>query len=395
MKDVDKQHFFEILNKYRLGKASNEEKKFLETWYEVFEVSEDFVVDEGEMNAIWHRVKHNVDVEIEVYEKETKHLKMRKILQSFSVAAAILLVLAFGAYFLKKRTTVPKGEFMAQHDVIAPAANKAVLVLANGSRILLEDAAKGEIAKQQGISITKTADGEIVYTVLENGNINDQETALLNTISTPRGGQCRVILPDGTKVWVNSASSLSYPAAFKGQERLVELNGEAYFEVAKNKEMPFRVKTKIQTVEVLGTHFNINSYDDEPSIKTTLLEGSVKVLTGKNETFISPGQQAIVERQGGKITKDQEINIDKVVAWKNGIFSFENDDLKSIMRQISRWYDVEVIYSGDFPEDKFFGDISRTSNLSQVFKILELNNVHFDVKGKTIRVSEGQRSTSN
>jgi len=208
-----------------------------------------------------------------------------------------------------------------------------------------------------------------------------------NTVSTPKGGQYRIILPDGTNVWLNAASSISYPTVFKGAERLVTLNGEGYFEVTKNKAMPFRVKSAMQTIEVLGTHFNINAYTDETRVKTTLLEGSVKVISATRSTFITPGEQAAISRAGNGIISKQRVNVDKEVAWKNGVFSFADEDIRAVMRQVSRWYDIDVVYEGDIPDEKFFGEISRSSNLGDVFRILELNNMKFAVEGKTIKVS--------
>jgi transmembrane sensor len=267
-------------------------------------------------------------------------------------------------------------------ETIIPGGNKAVLTLASGQKIILNDAATGEIARQSGISITKTDDGQIVYSIAaEDGEI------LQNTISTPKGGQYRVILPDGTNVLLNAASSLIYPTAFRGAERLVQLNGEAYFEVAKNKNMPFRVKSGQQTVEVLGTHFNINAYEDENSIKTTLVEGAVKVSSSSGSSLIAPGQQAVFSREGNGAIFRRNVNIDKEIAWKDGMFSFENDDVKSVMRSIARWYNVDVSYKGDMSDIVFSGEIFRTAKLSEVFKILELNNVELDVQGKTIIVS--------
>jgi ferric-dicitrate binding protein FerR (iron transport regulator) len=263
------------------------------------------------------------------------------------------------------------------------------LTLAGGRKIVLNDAATGEIARQSGITITKTDDGQIVYSVAaEDGQI------LQNTISTPRGGQYRVILPDGTNVLLNAASSLVYPTAFKGVERLVQLNGEAYFEVAKNKNMPFRVKSGGQTVEVLGTHFNINAYEDENSIKTTLVEGAVKVSSSIGSSLIVPGQQAVLSREGNGAIFRRNVNIDKEIAWKDGMFSFENDDVKSVMRSIARWYNVDVSYKGDLSDIVFSGEIFRTAKLSEVFEILKLNNVQLDVQGKTIIVSYNGETVS-
>ena len=203
-----------------------------------------------------------------------------------------------------------------------------------------------------------------------------------------------MVLSDGTKVWLNAMSSLRYPATFRGRERNVELTGEAYFEVAKNKEMPFRVKSGIQTVRVLGTHFNVNAYADEADIKTTLLEGSVEVSAAANKQLIAPGQQSVFEMQKGALYK-LNIDADKEIAWKNGVFQFDGDDIKTIMRQVSRWYNIDVAYSGEIPAVKFFGGISRGSKLSDVLKILELNEMHFERRGSSILVSYAPHQKQN
>ncbi|WP_449437215.1 FecR family protein [Pedobacter steynii] len=196
-----------------------------------------------------------------------------------------------------------------------------------------------------------------------------------------------MVLSDGSRVKLNAASSLSFPSSFKGTERVVDLEGEAYFEVAKNIQHPFKVISGSQTVEVMGTHFNVEAYAEESEIKTTLLEGAVKVAVGKNHTVMSPGEQALVSRENvGYITKT-EVNLDKETAWINDLFIFDGDNLKSVMSEISRWYNITIVYTGPIPDKKFFGGISRNSKLSEVFKILELNQVKLRLKGKTVYVS--------
>ena len=268
---------------------------------------------------------------------------------------------------------------------IQPGGNKAILTLSNGQKITLDDAKQGQISNQSGISITKTADGQIVYQIAE--NLDQQEDEAMNTISTPNGGQYTIILSDGSKIKLNAASSFSFPTAFKGNKRTVRLNGEAYFEVAKRTEQRFEVQSGMQTVEVMGTHFNVDAYEDEKEIKTTLLEGSVKIATTAASLMIRPGEQAIIDRNDPAKINKTEVDTDRAVSWINDVFTFEGDDLKSIMREVSRWYNVSTVYEGVIPDKKFYGEISRKSKLSEVFKILELNNVHFEIKGKTINIS--------
>lgn len=397
MKGFNKELFLEILERYNSGKATREEVQYLEAYYNLFEINDDFLNDDNE-KSIKETIKLSVDHAINVYEGIAKGagtnagiFKMSFL--RYAAAAMALIMLSIGTYFILRNGN-DTSQQLAVHHELSPGTNKAILTLANGKKIVLDKSANGEIAKQPGISIANTPDGQIVYTVIPtNDNPANGMDISSNTISTPKGGQYQVVLSDGTRVWLNSASSISYPTIFSKEERLVELNGEAYFEVAKNKKVPFRVKNRTQIIEVLGTHFNVNSYTDEPVMRTTLLEGSVKISTGNDQAILVPGQQARVNKSGTDVSVESNINTDKVVAWKNGVFSFENDDLKSVMRQITRWYDVNVVYSGPLPNEKFFGEISRNSNLSEVFKILELNNVHFDVVGKTIKVSVNPSGT--
>ncbi|RZJ92246.1 MAG: FecR family protein, partial [Chryseobacterium sp.] len=269
---------------------------------------------------------------------------------------------------------------------INPAGNKAYLTLGNGKRIALTDASNGTIAEQTNVQITKTADGQLVYTIAENKSGSSSQLEY-NTIETPNGGRYEIALPDGTHVWMNAASSLKYPASFASlKERRVELQGEAYFQVAKDKQHPFIVKTAQQEVKVLGTHFNINSYADEPEVKTTLLEGSINVsdLKSKSSKILKPGQQAIAKDRDLKVGV---ADVDQAMSWKNGDFVFVGEDLKAVMRQIARWYDVEIEYQGDINSSGVVSTISRTKKLSQVLKALQINQgIHFKVEGRRVLV---------
>jgi transmembrane sensor len=385
MDEANKQYFLQILTKYRLGEATQEEIKFLEAYYNLFDLTDGLITDENEADYLHLKdaIKANVDRQISEYEKKPVSMPSRSGWVRYAVAASILLFISVGAYFFVQHNSKADNLAAGTYKGIVPGTNKATLTLANGTTILLDDAGKGQIAKQAGVKISKTADGQIVYQAEATG----QEQAVQNTVTTPKGGQYRIILPDGTNVWLNAASSISYPTLFKGAGRVVTLNGEGYFEVAKNKAMPFRVKSGIQTIEVLGTHFNINAYTDETLVKTTLLEGSVKVISATNSTLIVPGEQAAISWAGNGAISKQQVNVEKEVAWKNGVFSFADEDIREVMRQVSRWYDIDVFYEGDIPNEKFFGEISRSSNLADVFKILELNNMKFAVEGKTVKVS--------
>ncbi|SJN44620.1 putative anti-sigma factor [Sphingobacterium faecium PCAi_F2.5] len=309
-----------------------------------------------------------------------------KLWPSVAVAASFFTVLGLSLYFYSSKS--PDKVELANVAVadINPAGNKAYLTLGNGKRIALTDASNGTIAEQTNVQITKTADGQLVYTIAENKS-GSSSPLEYNTIETPNGGRYEIALPDGTHVWMNAASSLKYPASFASLKvRRVELHGEAYFQVAKDKQHPFIVKTAQQEVKVLGTHFNINSYADEPEVKTTLLEGSVNVLNLKNNSskILRPGQQAIVTED---VLKVGDADVDQSMSWKNGDFVFVGEDLKAVMRQVARWYDVEIEYQGNINSSGVVSTISRTKKLSQVLKALQINQgIHFKVEGRRVLV---------
>jgi len=306
----------------------------------------------------------------------------------FRLAAAAVFVLAvIGVYLLVNQQPVelPVANNQHQTNDILPGGNKAVLTLSNRSDINLENVSNGTIVTEGGTKISKLNDGQLVYNILE----EKPTQVLYNTVTTPRGGQYQLLLSDGSKVWLNSASSIRFPVSFTGNIRRIEVTGEAYFEVAKDPFIPFKVDVDGKNeVEVLGTHFNINSYADEGSIKTTLLEGSVKVTslkTGESK-LITPGQQAQLNTNGQIAIN--KADLDKVMAWKNGYFNFDGADTRMVMQLISRWYDVDVVYEGDIPQKEFGGDMEKNLNLSQVLKSLEKNDLHCRLEGKKLIVMQ-------
>ncbi|WP_316847875.1 FecR family protein [Pedobacter psychrodurus] len=370
--------FKDLLKKYQSGLCTEEEEAWLESWYlNLNETSKESVpavaLAEDRRNN-WALIN-----------ARTKY-KPRPMWLSLSAAALLLCTLSIGIYFYMIKYHVigtPKAE-VAQE--IAPGGNKAFLTLADGRRISLTDVGNGELAEQAGIKITKAADGQLVYTIQEEQEQPNIQTVTYNTIETPRGGQYQILLPDGTKVWLNAASSLKYPTTFIGADkRQVELKGEAYFEVAHNKAQPFLVITpafktngKAHEVEVLGTHFNINAYADEPAIITTLLVGSVKV----NDQLLKPGYQSVFENNKIKIS---EADPEAAVAWKNGDFVFNGQDGETSLRMLSRWYDVEIDDSENLKNLHFGGVVSRSQNLSAVIKMLQATgDLKFKVEGRRI-----------
>ncbi|MBX2925206.1 MAG: DUF4974 domain-containing protein [Chitinophagaceae bacterium] len=314
----------------------------------------------------------------------------------WSAAAAVFLLLSVAAYFrLQDRsipvTTVQNKESVHEKKEITPGADKAVLTLANGQTVVLDEADNGNVAQEGNTKVIKL-DGQLSYR--QTGNAT---AVSYNTITTPKGGQYKLVLADGTQVWLNAASSLRFPVSFTGTKRTVELTGEGYFEVAqvpadgKGGKIPFIVKIlnaadNTGEVEVLGTHFNIMAYGDEGVVKTTLLEGSVKVKNNTRNTLLKPGQQANLRKD--VLYTNDHVDVEEIVAWKDGYFQFDRKaPIEQVMRQIARWYDVEIHYEGSIPNRRFGGKIARDSRLQDVLKMLELNNIHFSVQGRVITVT--------
>ncbi len=372
--------FIEVVKKYLDGKASEDEIAMLENYYQQFSNNPDVLAELGEqeVEVLRDQLKGRVYQRIKELENPTIPIYKSKFLR----VAAILIITSLVAllYFSNNRAEKLSNQKLAQHDLL-PGGNKAILTLADGKKISLTDAKNGTLAHQDELNINKTQDGQLVYDVNNHSSITPQ-TITYNIIETPRGGQYHLTLADGTQVWLNAASSLRYPTTFTGKERKVELTGEAYFEVIHNNKMPFKVIANGQEIEDIGTHFNVNAYTDELVTKTTLLEGAVKVSQNKNSKFLTPGQQVSINTSG--TFNISEPDLDEVVAWKNGMFQFNDVDIESVMRQIARWYNVDVSFEGTIPTYTVHGKISRNSNASQVLKILELGGINFKIEGRKI-----------
>lgn len=377
---MNKQEIQDILTRYQNGDASPEEELLLKLWYDEEANRSDWMSGQDEQ-VLLDSLKRKIDAEIDAEAK-----KDRWSLNWMWYAAAVIFILsgAGGFYFYTTNQKSTLNTYV-KND-IGPGGNKAVLTLADGRKISLTDVDEGQLAMQSGIAIRKTADGHLVYTVNDKALDAVDGSVSYNMISTPKGGRYQINLPDGTRVWLNSESSLRFPVSFGGlKERKVDLIGEAYFEVSKNKR-PFRVSNKDQMVEVYGTHFNVMSYANENFIETTLLEGKVGVKTGTEETIIAPGEQTQLRQGQLKILKN--VDLDAVVAWKNNIFQFDGTDIQKVMRQIERWYNVDVTYVGDKPNVQFTGVIPKKANISRILEVLEQTcAVKFEINGQQIRVT--------
>jgi transmembrane sensor len=310
---------------------------------------------------------------------------MPRLKISMAVAASLLLLFSFGFWLYRQQQPAKQLDISKNKRDIAPGGNKAILTLANGTKIVLDSASSGEIAQQGGVTVTKTKSGQVIYNLAQLTS-SSPEPAGYNTIATPSGGQYQVVLPDGSHVWLNAASSIRFPTVFSGNERKVEIKGEAYFEIVKNKEKPFRVLSGEQMVEVLGTHFNVMAYEDEKAIVTTLLEGSVAVSNSKGRVTIKPNQHVIMQRANSILTINQA-NADAAVMWKNGYFYFDDEPIEGIMRKVSRWYNVDIVYKGNITGKTFGGNISRFKKVSELLDVLQATgSIHFEIGERRIIV---------
>ena len=369
------QEFWELMNEMPENDAVAD--RIWQLWEQEQEQTD--VLNENTYERIQQRVA-NWEQQQEL--RERAGVRHRGYWWKYAAAAVFVFCMAGVAYLAFKNDRTTRGERSSRlaDAHIAPGGNKAMLTLANGKVIVLDEAANGTLAIDGAASIEKLADGQISYhTGSAAGNIG------FNTIATPRGGLFGVTLPDGTRAWLNAASSLRYPTAFTGADRSVELKGEGYFEVAPNATLPFYVTVNGMTVKVLGTHFNVSAYDDDDSAHTTLLEGAVEVVKAGTRQLLQVGQQAIVEKSGSAIMV-RNADIDAVVAWKEGVFAFDGN-LPGIMRQIARWYDVTVEFRGSVISKSFTATIPRYSHLSEVLTMLEYTkSVRFSIEGRKLIV---------
>jgi ferric-dicitrate binding protein FerR (iron transport regulator) len=369
-----------LLQRYLNDSCTAEEKALLETWWEEMQGQFPWEIPAGQHQAIRERMLSKIKAGL-YGEIPEPRLPWRKYT---AVAAAVLVLAVGGWYFLPVRSTRQSQKAVTVTD-LPPGGNHAVLTVAGGRRIVLDTTANGLLAVQGGDCIVKR-NGQLDYTYGGSRNHNHDAAAPLNILTTPRGGQYRLVLPDGTTVWLDAASSVTYPTAFSGRIRQITITGQAYFEVVHNPQMPFEVKVQGQTIRDIGTAFNINAYTDEPSIQITLTSGSVAVgEKGRQVILRRAGQQ--VKSTDGQLESIQNADLQSVLAWKNGLFYLTSDDIATVMRQIGRWYNVDVQYKQGVPAGHITGEVPRNTSLSNVLKILQISGVHFMMEGKKILVT--------
>ena len=378
-----KEEIIAIAAKVSEGSATKEEMAIYIQHIETFvgENSDWEIIDEAARQAIGAQLKKNI----------RKHIhKKRHLWPRIAVAAAIASII-FGAWFFNPSVRFIKiGEEISAENDIAPGRQGATLTLANGKKIRLSETASGEIAREGGVSMRRTADGQLIYELSDSVTEvpHEKNMHITNTLSTGKGETYIVTLPDKSKVRLNSASSITYTTyPVQNGERRVNLSGEAYFEIAKDRDHPFVVESNNQDVTVLGTHFNINSYGNKTSTTTTLLEGSIKVTSGSGNALLVPGQQSILSASGNLSVR--AVDTELAIAWTNNKFMFDGQTIQEIMKVVALWYDVEIVYEGEVPDDKFVGSVSRFEKISKVLQALEkTENVHFRVSGRKIYVSK-------
>ncbi|MGJ1268815.1 FecR family protein [Sphingobacterium spiritivorum] len=374
----DQKKYQQLASKWLDKTITEEELQVFNAWYEsdpdgIMEISESFAQTE----------EHLQDRMLKGINGRIHKTRVYSLWTRISVAASVLLLLGASFYVYRYNTTEKQQSLPVVHqDSITPGKSGATLTLANGRKIQLSDAAVGELATEYGTRISKTADGRLLYDEESAGKSSSAQ----NTLSTAKGEMYMMTLPDRTKVWLNAASSITFSPAFNHlASREVTLTGEAYFEVTKDKKRPFIVTTAQQKVTVLGTHFNISSYTDEKEVRTTLMEGAVKVSNLQSGTalVLKPDQQAVVN--GGNIHM-QQVDVNEILAWKNGEFVFGTDDFAESMRKIERWYDIEFVYKeSDVKNIRLDGWISRSSQLADVLRKIEVaGNIKFEIKGRRV-----------
>jgi transmembrane sensor len=392
----------ELIKKYLAGTTTPEEEALLESWYIMAAQNQPDMAGEPDYPRIGEEILQPLRAEQQDLpipaQPQPDYPATRppiRLWPRIAAAAAVLLMVTVGSYLIVHKTPT---ERIAQRPTLEndllPAGTKATLTLLDGRTIPL-DSAGGQALARQGNTTLSSLNGQLIYSTNQPGQAAGVQrdrpatptgTTAYNTLTTQPGEHYSLLLPDGTKAWLNAASSVTYPVAFDGNERKVKVTGEVYFEIVHNPKQPFRIAVKDQLVEDIGTHLNINAYDDEPATRTTLLEGSIKLTKGNASATLTPGQQATMGLNDGAF-QIKSIDTDAAIAWKNGYFYFDRADITTVMRELARWYNVKVVYKGALPKGTFKGKVYRNINASEALNILAYFGAHFRIEGNTITVS--------
>jgi len=364
----------DLLRRYNAGICTDSERDLVESWYLQFEPFNPEDISPEERASDLKKISISLPVSKPV-------LRRLSVAYRYAAAAAVLLFLSLGIYYAAFRSPGQNEVIQTLTHNVHPGGNKATLTLSDGTQIMLTDAKIGKLADEGKTEVVKKADGKLLYTTAS----AKAGPLLHNVVTTPVGGTYDLTLADGTKVWLDAASSIRYPVAFVGKERNVEITGQAYFEVAHDASKPFTVSSKGQTVQVLGTHFNINAYDDENAITTTLLQGSVKVFNAGRTALLKPGQQSVI-KSNDKLIVVSAADVETAIAWKQGLFRFRRADLKMVMNDFARWYNVQVVYEGKVPDVAITGKVLRSADAAQVLKIVNKLGIKFKAEGQKIVV---------
>jgi ferric-dicitrate binding protein FerR (iron transport regulator) len=371
----------DAIEKYLRGEASPEETALVNEWYDAFNDTTVIVNDSTTTKEETDQRMRSVLSRLAMQDAPVAKVYPMK---RWVAAASIALLVAAGAIYLINRKAVKPAPVMARQSSlpVIPGSNKAMLILDDGSAVTLDETATQQVLRQQGTDIN-VQQQSLVY---NNAGTPASAEVAYNTLKTPRGGQFELVLPDGTKVWLNAASSLKYPVAFNGKDRKVILSGEAYFEVAQNQQQPFIVQLPRMQVQVLGTHFNVTAYADEMNVRTTLLQGAVKVNNEKNNQLLKPGQQAVLADDATDFIV-KETDVSSAIAWKEGKFHFAGEEISVTLRQIARWYDLNLRYENGEPKGHLSAELPRTTSLENVLKMLDGSGIHCHVSNHDLIVS--------
>ena len=370
----------ELIRKYLEGTATPEEEALLESWY--IAAARDQASMSGQPD--YSRLAAEILEPLRAEQKAPPPIPTKppvRLWPRIAAAAAVLIIIAIGSLYVFRKTPVkPVAQNPSPENDILPAATRATLTLLDGRKIALDSVGAGTLARQ-GNAIVTSHNGELAYSANQPSPDNSY-----NTLTTKAGEHYSAKLPDGTKVWLNAASSITYPLSFNGNNRRVTVTGECYFEIVHDKKQPFRVAVRNQLIEDIGTHLNIKAYDDEPAITTTLLEGSIRLTKGDRSIVLKPGQQA-ASRPVDQSFQLKEVDVDQAVAWKNGYFFFDGADIRTVMRELARWYNIQVVYKGGLPKRRFMGKVYRNIKAEEALGILAYFGAHFHLEGRTVTVS--------